>query len=364
MLLVSCQNRSEEIQSGSSIKIKKIEIDPSTVRNLKLSEVMSHLEYISLETTEESLIGMVSKVYIVKNRFYLFDRFSSKAVFCFDRNGSFLFKIQASGNGPGEFSYPTDLQVDSKEISVWDLGNKKLLKFSLEGDFLSEVMIPLEFDQFLTINDTTVSLYTAGENVIVEKLYNGNLLVMSKGFDNVYYQSHPHEDGSDDIFWTNTLTEPNFFNYSFNDTIFKVTPESEIPHLIVDFGSFKRPDRILQKSKNINEDLNDQGYAFMIHNYFESRSFHHFSYQYKYGFQHVLATSDEVIVINTFIDDILNGYYKPPIGIKEDTLISVIDASSFYENTSSQARNLIFKKDLSYDENPIIALSRYEKTTN
>jgi hypothetical protein len=55
----------------------------------------------------------------------------------FDRNGGFLRKVGAVGQGPGEFSHPQFLQiVNGKGLIVFDVGTHNFLTFAVDGAFL------------------------------------------------------------------------------------------------------------------------------------------------------------------------------------------------------------------------------------
>ncbi|WP_299986705.1 IPT/TIG domain-containing protein [uncultured Pontibacter sp.] len=60
----------------------------------------------------------------------------------YNKEGKLLFEIGTRGSGPGQFSYPNAIKVNSKEeIFVADSGNRRIQKFDKEGNFLQEIPI-------------------------------------------------------------------------------------------------------------------------------------------------------------------------------------------------------------------------------
>lgn len=61
---------------------------------------------------------------------------SANEIRIFDHQGRFLGRIGRSGEGPGEFAWPTALRIVSEEIAVIDLRLRRQSFFSLKGQLL------------------------------------------------------------------------------------------------------------------------------------------------------------------------------------------------------------------------------------
>ncbi|EJF10157.1 NHL repeat containing protein, partial [Pontibacter sp. BAB1700] len=60
----------------------------------------------------------------------------------YNKEGELLFEIGTEGESPGQFSYPNNIKVNSKEeIFVADSGNGRIQKFDKEGNFLQEITL-------------------------------------------------------------------------------------------------------------------------------------------------------------------------------------------------------------------------------
>ncbi len=68
-------------------------------------------------------------------RVYIVD-FSDNNLKLLDAAGKFLKIVGRKGQGPGEFSMPTDIAVSGGRLAVWDMGNRRLSLFTLNGDFI------------------------------------------------------------------------------------------------------------------------------------------------------------------------------------------------------------------------------------
>ena len=73
-------------------------------------DVFDVVGVVPLETTDECLLGYVSKVEVVDGNYYVLDG-QRKAVFVFDGQGTFLRRIGIVGHGHGEYERASDLYV-------------------------------------------------------------------------------------------------------------------------------------------------------------------------------------------------------------------------------------------------------------
>jgi hypothetical protein len=110
--------------------IQKIPIEINT--NEKNNRKINIEKIIPLETKKEALFGRPSRITMTDNRIIILDDRGRAALFLFDEKGIFLGKTK-KGKGKGECLSPSDYYYDNttKEIQVFDLGNKKMLYYDL-----------------------------------------------------------------------------------------------------------------------------------------------------------------------------------------------------------------------------------------
>ena len=134
IIFCSCGRKSNDNKSdaGSVIKIDLLSEPGSKVE--KLSEFAVDIDYIPLQTTENSLIGNLrSKIVNIDKRIYIQ---SNKEILCFDREGKFLFKLENSGRGPQEYVDIIDFDISSDNKTLTILSKNKLLAYKIsESDF-------------------------------------------------------------------------------------------------------------------------------------------------------------------------------------------------------------------------------------
>jgi hypothetical protein len=119
-----------------------IDIVLSSENQAEMSDHLRIEKALKLETTEESLIGNIDKIIKKKDRIYILDRLVAKALFVFDTEGTFLFKISNIGKGPGEFLSPNDFFIDTDGIKILCDATYKVITWNKSGDFISEQRMP------------------------------------------------------------------------------------------------------------------------------------------------------------------------------------------------------------------------------
>jgi len=158
-----------------------VELEPTLNKNLTLGKIN---DIIQLETTEESLIGYVTKVNVdlPNNRIFVQSDFN---VYLFNAEGKFITKL-IKGRGPGEISMILSISPDSKNkkfyaidsgnfICVFDYNGKLLSKYKLESFYSSDIYLLDEENVILhcynvgTSEKNFVGIFNFSENKVVRK---------------------------------------------------------------------------------------------------------------------------------------------------------------------------------------------------
>ena len=160
LCLASCSNKEksgngfEEVDPSNTRIVEGIETggaDTVLVENvsdkLYMDPLIEEAYYVPLETTDESLFAYNRKTVVYKDRIYVLDDVLARAVLIFDMNGKFLRKIGKQGGAPNEFSLLFGMAVDEKNdrLVLFDQAKKKLLHFTLEGDYVKTTDINFNF---------------------------------------------------------------------------------------------------------------------------------------------------------------------------------------------------------------------------
>jgi hypothetical protein len=129
--LVGCNHQKPLTPNGDYITIP---INPKeALTTLNMSEVFSDIEYIPLESVDKHFIGEVQQVIVYKDRIYVFDRYQTQSVFCFQQDGKFLFELNRKGQGPGEYIELLGISIDHNNDHLLLFSHQKIIVCDLDG---------------------------------------------------------------------------------------------------------------------------------------------------------------------------------------------------------------------------------------
>jgi hypothetical protein len=110
--------------------------------NIKIGEIFDEFEYIPLETSEESIFGVISKLIVYENKFFILDNVKMKKIFVFDNDGTFHHTIGSVGEGPGEYRNIEDFVIDKEKKKVIILCYPSIAYiYDLDGNFIEKKTI-------------------------------------------------------------------------------------------------------------------------------------------------------------------------------------------------------------------------------
>ncbi|WP_057938619.1 6-bladed beta-propeller [Algoriphagus resistens] len=333
--------------SCSSPKSKGIttyEVPKAGESNYDLSELSKSIDYISLETNEESFLSLIQDIEIYKDRVFVVD-FPGR-ILVFDINGKFLQRIGKEGEGPGEFYNLNSFVINKETETVHVASGRRLISYTLDNKFIGEKSFPFFID-FMEIVNNKLSL-VAGEDGVksgdryVNKrslfMLDSDLIVvdsipllhieMEKQMGATYpYKNYVSKVGKEDFIFS-----PVLFNEDvIRDTLYKVQNGHLVPFLKLNFEGplFNEDGKKLILLKNILLSKNfliceydrEGGSMFYIRNRGDD-----FSLNLKDG---VLIDDDEIVVLRplnlsqdqfyfiktTNFSDILEEELNPVIGI-------------------------------------------------
>jgi hypothetical protein len=167
--LISCNNGKQHPTVEISNEVNIVENDLESETNF--NEINFEQYYLPLETIEgQNLIAKIDKIDFYKDRILILDRKVTKSLFIFSHKGKYIAKINNIGDGPGEFRDPYDFTIntDLKQIVLYDRYKTKLLFYDLNGKFIEEKSIGLNFRSFNYLNSKyylfTHSIYNFLDN--------------------------------------------------------------------------------------------------------------------------------------------------------------------------------------------------------
>jgi hypothetical protein len=156
--LASCQ----EIRQQTDDVMK---VDVFDTRQVPLSDWISSVEIIPLETNEQSIVGTCRHVEYRHQRFYIHDD-RQHAVFVFDSTGKFLFNtLSNKGRGRGEYDSMTGFVIhpSTGNLEILDPFSRKINVYDRDGNFIREITLPrdlLSVRSFQALPDDLYLFYT------------------------------------------------------------------------------------------------------------------------------------------------------------------------------------------------------------
>ena len=157
IMIMSCNTNCKHTHTDENSALTTIVLDEKQLDNPKCisttrNKYFKSCRYVQLETDTNMLIGRIDKVLLNEDRIYIMDRFVTKNVFVFDKDGRFINKISRLGQGPEEYIDINDIFYDESEqtinIQSWGgiKGQFKIMSFDRDGkELLKQTPIDLRF---------------------------------------------------------------------------------------------------------------------------------------------------------------------------------------------------------------------------
>lgn len=336
-------------------QIKVINLSSTEVPKItNLSDIANDVEYIPLQTTSNSLITRVYRIKTYGDTIIIdnLNRSSRELIF-FDNSGHYLFKLDKSGRGPGEYRYINDFDFNSKQELIINSG-RDIFVYTLKGTKFTfkEALKIIPFD---STSNPQVSFFHDQNRILLSYPNRGtekfrNLLINFQG-DTLsarpnYYKFAPKEEnkfllsaGSTNYSYNNLL----YFKEPASDTVFTCTQSNRIiPYLILNSnGKSLTPQAQVQIIKNgIKTDYSPP--YIIITSIMEVPRY--LFYKYEYMKTMVFGVYDKVlnkkfgINAKTFLmDDITGGANFEPRFCSEGKLFSCIEAIELKKLTAGES---------------------------
>jgi len=222
-------------------------------QEIPVSEFVTELEYIPLETCDDCLIGQVNRGFIVTST-HIFVAGGAPFLYAFDRDGRFIGKIGSVGQGPGEYRFLRALSIDENKQSLYVDALYYLLEYSWDGIFRRSFKIP----------STTIEINNRIENWSMDKVFfvRDNLFVghtlnfsgnekynfhlindfgqVVKSFDNhILLDRRPRATDAEFSMRPFRISERMYLKEYANDTLYCLNEQNElVPQFVFDLGKY------------------------------------------------------------------------------------------------------------------------------
>ncbi|WP_057936295.1 6-bladed beta-propeller [Algoriphagus resistens] len=240
-IFISCSSDDKEDSTEGRDSLETIHVDLSEAREGKLSEFFEpEIEYIWLkENGEEGLLGRgVRQVIFHDEKIYVPDMQGCRCIQIFDRTGNYLNKIEAFGEGPGEYLQFYGAAIKDGEVMLSGVFPTKLMWFDLNGKFLREQKIDQQIGAAAySDHDKRYYFYTkaseSGDFFFESVNETFKDTVRSIPFDELAY--YGYYSGASTL---KELGDQIYFGMPFQDTIYEVKESKLFPRYVWDFGKY------------------------------------------------------------------------------------------------------------------------------
>ncbi len=248
IMCTGCTNPQE-----SSLSIFTIPVDLNFKNELHLDSVIKSYSLIELETSQENLIGRITLLEFVGDRFYISDR-DNNSIFIVDQNGRVLNKLTSVGRGPDGFSENTYIQISSDKTLYVLSGFKGIVSFDSTGRYLGAVKFMTQSECY---SGAIMSFALSGSDSYY--LWNGTAGINKDNYYNTFHIFELSDKGKitksfmpirHGFFGTQKTfygQEGNYLMQSLNgnDTIFRANSLGIMPAYYIDFQQSRIPNGFL-----------------------------------------------------------------------------------------------------------------------
>lgn len=357
LLLLGACHRSVTIPQN--LHSVKVEVD-NVSDGICLSDFF-RTSLVKLPHVDTVLVGEIARVHNSGNNIYLSD---VSSVFKFSQDGQLIGKISKQGEAPDEYLNVSDFQIDNNGY-VWVLcrSARALYLYSWDGCLKKHFSVDLWVENFRLMGDK-LYLYTGNEisndnacQLHVLDTHSGNLLRDFKPVDE-HQSSYLFVKGAN-IFQGSSCDTLCYFSQLFNDTVYRVTPNTFSPAYVFDWGGKNIPSSFYEKRYDNVMDFfqqlhSDNTYAYGI-NSFAVTDDGTFNVTYFYKGKCYCAVVpalgvDKPLVFNNFTVSCLPKDYK--VDLSETSVFSQDDGSLVIPLDMVSLSEKM--EDVSEDANPML----------
>ena len=392
LLVLLCLYACEKEKESLSVDGLVIDLTTAIHKPIFYSDVFDKIEYIKLETTPDCLIESNSYVHLTDKYIVAFYH-KSQSAYLFDRKtGKFIKQIGRMGQGPNEYNVLSVPIFDESESILYfdrkkdwigyhiETGNSSVIKqpVTFERSVLEHNIIISSIKNFIKIDSTAYLGYVnnIGGNDSIRLVVFDKAGFVINTFPN-FQTFEPYYKGTDQLGISFKPIIGQFYQYqssfyfkeeTYNDTIYKLTRDSIIPHISFFLGDKQPPYQLLGSSEG------------EIHDYFnvhvigecDKHIFFHYYYNRERYFGYFDKTKKQTFVSNSlengialFINDMDDAPSSSLIFINNKGerfgLLNAERLANHLENKRGINPRLQHLKNIEYDDNPVVVIATHKK---
>jgi len=178
IIVVSCSfNSPKSAETTANRVVLKtpvfIDLHQKSESKLNVSEFADTVMYIPLETNSKLFLKRIKQIQITDKYIFINDR---DQLLIFSKEGKFIRQIGKKGKGPGEHLLIFGFVVVQDTVYISSSGNRSLLKYNVNGNFLEGLPTLSQLPRFNVTPDNRIVSYIdiIGSLVFFDRKLNGN----------------------------------------------------------------------------------------------------------------------------------------------------------------------------------------------
>lgn len=189
-LLSACSgNKNTETIIPLNCDVYKIEIPLDEVYYDSITSHISDTSFVILNERNNIMFSCADKIIEYNSKYYILDQSALRTVVSFKKDGTSDTKYGRVGQGPGEYIFPWDMNIDETGVYILDTNSKKIIHYTESGDFLNERKIPFFADAFKRLKNGNFIFNTTPRGTQIPSLiYTDSLM-------NPIAHSIPYQEG-------------------------------------------------------------------------------------------------------------------------------------------------------------------------
>lgn len=137
LLVIASLYSCNKSQTSNSTEERIFSVNLETIKEYEFSDIIDIVEIIPLATSEESLIGDITKLKYHDDKIHILD-IRQKSILTFDANGNFDNKIDRVGRGPGEYLDIVDFTINPYTNNLELIDGRVLRTYDECGEFIEQ----------------------------------------------------------------------------------------------------------------------------------------------------------------------------------------------------------------------------------
>lgn len=252
---ISCSKKEKNTyrsENNDKKSLYEIDLSQNYPKKTICWQDIANIEYVALQTNENTLIDNNYQVFITDSIIIIFNR-GKGDIMRFDRNGKILSQFNNTGGSSKEYfsSHLFTYDKVKHEIYVYDILRRTIVIYSENGSFIRNIKVPTGYtidafcsfnDSLLIVNDKPDNDYRLKDhaNILYILKKNGTIIdslsISRSGIIQTSYKSN-NKQGSDFLIWTaDDLIfdgEKYFFTDISTDTIYEITKSRELKPFLI-----------------------------------------------------------------------------------------------------------------------------------